>query len=49
MDGAGAPSRADELITRRVEDALALVDIGVLDNFVVTGDALASVAGRELL
>ncbi len=29
------PSAADELITRRLREALALVDVGVLDHFIV--------------
>jgi DNA repair protein RadC len=29
------PSRADEAITRRLCDALALVDVRVLDHFVI--------------
>ena len=33
------PSQADELITRRLKEALALVDVRVLDHFIV-GDGL---------
>ena len=33
------PSRADELITRRLREALALVDVRVLDHFII-GDGL---------
>jgi DNA repair protein RadC len=29
------PSRADELITRRLQEALALVDVRVLDHFII--------------
>ena len=47
--GVAEPSAADELITSRVKDALALVDIRVLDHFVVTGDAIVSFAERGLL
>ena len=47
--GIAEPSQADELITSRVKDALALVDIRVLDHFVVTGDAIVSFAERGLL
>jgi DNA repair protein RadC len=32
------PSQADELITRRLKEALALVDVRVLDHFII-GDA----------
>ena len=33
--GVAEPSQADELITARLRDALALVDIRVLDHFIV--------------
>jgi DNA repair protein RadC len=33
------PSQADELITRRLKEALALVDVRVLDHFII-GDGL---------
>jgi DNA repair protein RadC len=46
--GIAEPSRADEAITRRLRDALALVDIRVLDH-VVVGDELVSFAERGLL
>jgi DNA repair protein RadC len=29
------PSQADELITRRLKEALALVDVRVLDHFII--------------
>jgi len=47
--GVAEPSQADELITARLRDALALVDIRVLDHLVVTGDAIVSFAERGLL
>jgi DNA repair protein RadC len=47
--GIAEPSQADELITNRIRDALALVDIRVLDHLVVTGDAIVSFAERGLL
>ena len=47
--GIAEPSQADEHITTRIRDALALVDIRVLDHFVVTGDAIVSFAERGLL
>ena len=47
--GVAEPSQADELITIRIRDALALVDIRVLDHFVVTGDDIVSFAERGLL
>lgn len=47
--GLPEPSQADEFITRRLKDALALVDIRVLDH-VVVGDAVCeSMAERGLL
>jgi DNA repair protein RadC len=47
--GVAEPSQADELITNRLRDALALVDVRVLDHLVVTGDAIVSFAERGLL
>ncbi|WP_018233353.1 RadC family protein [Thioalkalivibrio thiocyanodenitrificans] len=46
--GVAEPSRSDEAITRRLREALALVDIRVLDH-VVVGDELVSFAERGLL
>jgi DNA repair protein RadC len=43
------PSRADELITLRLRDALALVDIRVLDHLIVAGPDTVSLAERGLL
>ena len=42
--GVAEPSQADELITQRVKEALALVDIRLLDHIIV-GDGVARVAG----
>jgi len=47
--GVAEPSQADELITHRLRDALALADVRVLDHFVVTGDSIAPFAERGLL
>jgi DNA repair protein RadC len=47
--GVAEPSQADELITVRVRDALALVDIRVLDHFVVGGATVVSLAERGLI
>lgn len=47
--GNSAPSQADELITRRLREALALIDIRVLDHFIVGGDGVLSFAERGLL
>lgn len=43
------PSRADEQITQRLKDALALVDVRVLDHIVVGGTEIVSFAERGLL
>lgn len=47
--GCAEPSRADELLTQTLKKALALVDVRVLDHFVVGGDAVVSFAERGLL
>jgi DNA repair protein RadC len=47
--GVAEPSQADELITARLRDALALVDIRVLDHIVVGDGACVSFAERGLL
>ena len=44
--GAAEPSQADRRITRRIGDALALVDIRVLDHFVVGDGEVVSFAER---
>ena len=46
--GVAEPSHADEQITNRLKEALALVDIRVLDHFIV-GDEIVSFAERGLL
>jgi DNA repair protein RadC len=47
--GVAEPSRADERITARIKDALALVDVRLLDHLVVTTEQCASFADRGLL
>jgi DNA repair protein RadC len=47
--GVAEPSQADEMITRRVKDALAVVDIQVLDHLVVAGTNVLSFAERGLI
>jgi DNA repair protein RadC len=32
------PSRADEMLTRSLKEALAMVDVKVLDHFIVAGN-----------
>ena len=47
--GVAEPSRADELITHTLKQALALVDIKVLDHFVVGAASTISFAERGLI
>ena len=47
--GSPEPSRADEFLTQNLKTALNLVDVRVLDHFVVAGDQLVSFAERGLL
>ncbi|MDM0043742.1 DNA repair protein RadC [Variovorax dokdonensis] len=47
--GSAEPSRADEHLTRSLQAALALVDVRVLDHFIVTRDQALSMAERGLL
>ena len=42
-------SNADELITRRLREALSLVEIRVLDHLIVAADLVTSFAERGLL
>lgn len=44
--GVAEPSQADRRITRRISDALALVDIRILDHFVVGDGDVISFAER---
>jgi DNA repair protein RadC len=43
------PSQADELITRRLKEALALMDVRVLDHFIVGDDRCFSFCEHGLL
>ena len=47
--GVAEPSQADEFITRRLKEALDLVDIRVLDHIIVAGGDTTSMAERGLL
>jgi len=47
--GIGEPSLADQAITRRLKDALALLDIRLLDHFVIGDGAPVSMAARGLI
>ena len=47
--GSTEPSRADEVLTRTLTTALALVDVRVLDHLIVAGGRSLSMAERGLL
>ena len=47
--GIAEPSHADELLTRSLKAALALVDVQVLDHFIVAGTRTMSFAERGLI
>lgn len=48
--GVAEPSRADEMLTRALKDALAMVDVKLLDHFIVAGNTPPlSFAERGLL
>ena len=47
--GVAEPSRADEFLTQTLKSALALVDVRVLDHFVVGRGQIVSFAERGLL
>lgn len=47
--GVAEPSQADELITSRLRDALALIDVRVLDHIIIAGGQTLSLAERGLI
>ena len=47
--GVAEPSRADELVTQTLRAVLILIDVRVLDHFVVGGGEVVSFAERGLL
>lgn len=47
--GVAEPSRADEVLTKALKEALALVEVRVLDHFVIAGNMALSFAERGLL
>jgi DNA repair protein RadC len=47
--GSVEPSRADEMLTNQLRQALALVDIKVLDHFIVTDTSIMSFSERGLI
>lgn len=46
--GVAEPSQADEMLTQALKSALVLVDVRVLDHFIVAGSSLLSFAERGL-
>ena len=46
--GVAEPSQADNAITQKIIDALEMIDVRVLDHFVI-GDNVVSFAERGLL
>jgi DNA repair protein RadC len=47
--GVAQPSQSDELLTRNLKEALALVEVKVLDHFIIAGNHAISFAERGLL
>ena len=47
--GQAEPSRADEFLTQTLKSTLSLVDVRIIDHFVVAGDQVVSFAERGLL
>lgn len=47
--GVAEPSAADRQVTRRLQAALAMIDVRVLDHFIIAGSSTFSFAARGLL
>jgi len=47
--GVAQPSQADELLTANLREALALIEVKVLDHFIIAGNQAISFAERGLL
>ena len=47
--GVAEPSHADQVLTQSLKQALALVDVKVLDHFIVAGSSALSFAERGLI
>jgi DNA repair protein RadC len=47
--GIAEPSRADEILTQALKNALTLVDVRTLDHLIVAGARVTSFAERGLL
>lgn len=49
VDGLAIPSREDELTTRRIQEALALVGVTLSDHIIVSGEDFVSLADSGLI
>jgi len=47
--GVAQPSRADECLTQTLKAAAALIDVRVLDHFIVAGTTVQSMAEQGLV
>ena len=47
--GVAEPSKSDELLTQALKQSLALIDVRVLDHFIVAGNEILSFAERGLI
>lgn len=47
--GVAEPSQADELITLRLKDALAVIDVRLLDHIIIGGNKYVSLAERGVI
>jgi len=47
--GVAEPSQSDQLITRRIRDALELIDVRLLDHFIIGDNCCVSLASRGML
>ena len=47
--GVAEPSRADELLTSTLKQALSLVDVQTLDHFIIAGTKTLSFSKRRLM
>ena len=47
--GVAQPSQADEMLTANLKEALALIEVKVLDHFIIAGNQAISFAERGLL
>lgn len=47
--GCAEPSRADEFLTSSLKSALNLIDVSVIDHFIVSGNVVLSMAERGLV